>query len=69
MGTSFFKGKNPGFSPGNLNMMNRAEGSGQYGAQRAGQGAAKDVAAANALDQNKFKPNKQSGAYPKGPKV
>ncbi len=69
MGTSFFKGKGPAIGPGNLNMMNRAELSGQYGAQRAGQGAAKDVALAAALNKHPFKPNTQSGAYPKGPKV
>jgi hypothetical protein len=69
MGSSFFKAKNPAIGTGNLNMEARALNSGQYGAQRAGAGAAKDVALAAALNKHPFKPNMQSGAYPKGPKV
>ena len=67
MGSHFFK--TPKLGPGNLNLEARAFGSAAGAGRGAAIGASKDLGAALALNKSKFKPNMQSGAYPKGPKV
>jgi hypothetical protein len=69
MGTKFFAQKSPSFTPSNLNMTARAINSGAYAGRAAAGGAAKDIAAAQALYKaHGFKPAQGSAAYPPGPK-
>lgn len=53
----------------NVNLESRAIGSSVYASRGAGMGAQKDLGAAAGLSKTTFKPNKQSGAYARGPKV
>jgi hypothetical protein len=67
MGSHFFK--TPKISPSGSNLEARAFGSAVGAGRGAAIGAQKALGTALALNKSKFKPNMQSGAYPKGPKV
>jgi len=71
MGTSFFKGAAPmKINGGNQNMEARAIGSSTYASRSAAAGAQKGLTTALAVNKaGAFKPQKNSAAYPKGPKV
>jgi hypothetical protein len=64
MGTRFFAPK--AINPGNMNLQARAQGADAYAGRAAAGGAAKDIAAAQALYKaHAFKPQQRGAAYPK----
>lgn len=72
MGTkNFFRPSKSNFQPSSLNLEARAGGAGNYAARAAGGGAAKDIAAAQALVKGaRLKPmTKDTVSNLKGPKI